>query len=219
MPGPQPHHPALLVEYFEIYLRDHDLDAFRQRIIARYTEGTLARLLEAGDLSCRRAAVLALGLIGTFDVNPVVARALKDTDPTVRNLAENALWTIWFRADSPENNVILEQISDLNKRQRYHQAIEMANRLIARAPGFAEAHNQRAIAHFFLDRLEESIADCERVLAHNPYHTGALSGMGQAYLRLNLKNKALECFRRASVLQPYNEGLKAAIAELEAQQS
>ena len=36
---------------------------------ARYTEGTLQRLVAADDVRIRRAAVLALGLIGTIDSN------------------------------------------------------------------------------------------------------------------------------------------------------
>ena len=55
---------SLLVDYYEKFLRDHDIDGFRQQVSSRYTEGTLARLVEAGSQEARRAAVLALGLLG-----------------------------------------------------------------------------------------------------------------------------------------------------------
>ena len=207
---------SLLVDYYEAFLRDQDIEAFRRNVSARYNEGTLARLLQAGEPRARRASVLALGLFGGFGSNAAVARALKDTDPTVRTLADNALWAIWFRADTFENNEALERIRALVNRRRFDDAIEQADRLIARAPGFAEAYNQRAIAHFFQGRFAESAEDCRNVLIHNPYHIGALGGMGQCLLQLGRRDEAIKTFRRALKIQPYNDGLRETIAELEA---
>ncbi len=211
----QPHTGSLLVEYYEAFLRDRDIEAFRQNVAGRYHEGTLARILHAGDSQARRASVLALGLFGGYGSNAAVARGLRDSDPTVRALAGNALWAIWFRADTPENNEALERVRGLIDRGRLEEAIEHASALIARSPTFAEAYNQRAIAHFASGRLAESLDDCRRVLVHNPYHIGALGGMGQCQLRLGQSKEALETFRRALKLQPYSEGLKEAVAELE----
>ena len=35
----EPQTGSLLVEYYEVFLRDRDLDQFRDRVLARYTEG------------------------------------------------------------------------------------------------------------------------------------------------------------------------------------
>jgi tetratricopeptide (TPR) repeat protein len=212
----QPHTGSLLVDYYEAFLRDQDIEAFRRNVSSRYNEGTLARLLEAGGTRARRASVLALGLFGGYGSNAAVARGLKDPDPTVRSLADNALWMIWFRADTPENNEALERVRAENNRGRFEFAIEQANRLIARAPSFAEAYNQRAIAYFFLGQFAQSAEDCRSVLLRNPYHIGALGGLGQCQLRLGHRQDAIKTFRRASKIQPYNQGLRQTIAELEA---
>lgn len=213
----QPHTGSLLVDYYEAFLRDQDIEAFRRNVSTRYNEGTLARLLQAGEVQARRASVLALGLYGGFGSNAAVARGLRDSDPTVRTLADNALWAIWFRADSFENNEALERIRSLVNRRRLDDAINEADKLIARAPGFAEAYNQRAIAHYFLGQFVESVEDCKLVLERNPYHTGALSGMGQGLLQLGRRDEAIRTFRRALRIQPYNTGLRQTIADLEAQ--
>ncbi len=212
----QPHTGSLLVDYYEAYLRDRDIDAFRRNVSARYNEGTLSRLLGAPDVQSRRASVLALGLFGGFGCNASLAKSLRDADPTVRSLADNALWAVWFRADSVENNEALERVHDLIGRGKLAEAVEQAGRLIDRAPAFAEAHNQRAIALYFQGRFAESVEDCRNVIAHNPYHTGALSGMGQCQLRLGRRDEALRTFRRALEIQPYSEGLREVVAELEA---
>lgn len=211
----EPHTASLLVDYYEAFLRDQDLNAFRLSVTTRYTEGSLARLAQAGGLAARRASILALGLNGSYAVNDVVGRALRDPDPVVRNLASNALWSIWFRADTPENNATLQQVSDLLNRGRAGDAQDLATRLIARAPDFAEAYNQRAIAHFAQDHFADSAADCKRALERNPYHIGALSGLGQCQLRLGDRKAALKTFRQALKLQPYNETLRQTVAALE----
>ena len=205
----------LLLDYFEAYLRDQDIESFRLNVTARYTEGTLARLARAPSPRARRAAILALGLVGSIEVNAAVARALRDEDGPVRDLANNALWAIWFRADSPENNATLEEVHDLNNRGQHVEADALATRLIGRAPGFAEAYNQRAISRFFRGRFADSAADCRRALERNPYHIGALAGLGQCYLRLDRRDEALATFRRALKLQPFSEGLRETVAALE----
>jgi tetratricopeptide (TPR) repeat protein len=207
---------ALLLDYFEDFLHDQDAERFRRQVLGRYSEGTLARLAQSGPVPARRAAVFALGLVGGFSANAVVARSMRDSDPIVRNLAQNALWAIWFRADSPENNASLEQIRVLIGGERLDDAVAAASRLIERAPKFAEAYNQRAIANYHRGNYTESAADCQRVLARNPYHIGALSGLGKCHLELGRRDEALRVFHRLLELQPFDVELRDAIEFLEA---
>jgi tetratricopeptide (TPR) repeat protein len=212
---PEPTTAPLLLDYLDAYRTDNDLDAFRRRVEARYSEGTLCRLLKTGTPEARRAAVLALGLFAKYDVNDAVGEALKDRDPIVRNYAVQSLWSIWFRADSPENNALLIEVRDLIGRERLREAEQSATRLIARSPRFAEAYNQRAIARFFQGHFAESADDCRQVLQLNRVHIGALGGLGQCYLRMGQREAALETFRKALKLQPFNADLRETIEVLE----
>lgn len=206
---------ALLLDYFYEFLNDQDAERFRERVLGRYNDATLGRLAESGTVPARRAAVFALGMVGSFRANPVVARAMKDSDPVVRNLAQNALWAIWFRADTPENNASLENVRVLIGNERLDDAVAAASRLIECAPGFAEAYNQRAIANFHRGKFSESAADCKRVLAKNPYHIGALSGLGKCHWELGRKDEALRAFHRLLELQPFDSELRDTIEFLE----
>lgn len=214
----EPHSGSLLIEYYRAFLRDRDLDRFRDRVAARYAEPTLCRVL----VSCpwpnaRRGAVLALGVLGTFDgCNALLGKAMRDIDPVVRLMAERALWVLWFRADTPENNQALEEIRLLAASDQPDEAIERASRLIQRAPRFAEAYNQRAIAHFKLGQFTASAEDCRQTLRLNPYHIGALGGLSQCQLELNQPREALKTLRRALRLQPHSEVLTETVRTLEA---
>jgi tetratricopeptide (TPR) repeat protein len=212
----EPHTGSLLVDYYETFLRDHDINAFRQHVSARYMEGTLARLIESPNVQARRAAVLALGLFGSFEVNAAVAKAMRDSDPTVRDLADNALWAIWFRADTPENNATVATVSRLISQHRFEEAIDLATRLIARSPRFAEAYNQRAIAQYNLGRYKESAEDCRLVVDRNPYHVGALMGLAKCQRHLGQRETVIETLRRVAKLQPYNENVREWLTALEA---
>jgi tetratricopeptide (TPR) repeat protein len=213
------HTGSLLVEYFDLFLRDRDLEAFRNRVAVRYNEGTLCRLLAISpNAAARRAAVLSLGILGTFEHgNAALARALRDDDAAVRNMAEDALWAIWFRADTPEHNRALGQVRLAISRQELETAEVLATRLIAEAPKFAEAYNQRAIIYFQQGRFAESVRDCQSVLSRNPHHFGAISGMAECLLRLRRPQDALKMLRRALKLQPYHNSLREAIRILETQ--
>jgi tetratricopeptide (TPR) repeat protein len=162
--------------------------------------------------------VIALGLQGGFEQsNAALGRALRDGDAVVRRWAEEALWSIWFRASTPENNRALQEVANLVGRGQIGRAESLANRLIRNAPDFAEAYNQRAILYFHQGRFAESAADCRQVLSRNPCHFGALSGLAQCLLRLNHPADALKTLRRASRLQPYSEALREHVKLLEAQ--
>jgi tetratricopeptide (TPR) repeat protein len=213
------HSGSLLVEYFKEFLANRDVDAFRHRVAARYNEGTLGRLVAGSpDPSARRAGVLALGILGSFDQsNAVLGKALADDDLAVRGMAEDALWAVWFRASTPENNQMLEQVRHAISRERLDEAEHLATRLIAEAPDFAEAYNQRAFAYFLQGRLDESAADCQQVLTRNPFHIGAIEGLAKCQLGLNRPCDALKSLRRALKLRPHNSALRESIRELEAQ--
>jgi tetratricopeptide (TPR) repeat protein len=167
-----------------------------------------------GKREVRRAAVLALGFVGDYSANQTVGRALLDDDRTVRMLAENGIRSIWTRAGNEEERQELAIIIRLNAAQQYEEAIRRAGELIEKAPWFAEAWNQRAVAQFSQGKFAESIRDCHQALEINPYHFAAATSMGQAYLELQNYVSALEAFRRAMRLNPDLEGVRAQVVRL-----
>jgi tetratricopeptide (TPR) repeat protein len=216
----------LLVEYFQRIptrrVKD-DSETWRKRLEegrmkflqlaqARYSEGTLLRLLEGCDVRARRAALVALGKLGGMDAAEAVAARLRDDDAEVRQFAADALWGLWFRADADENNQELQRLVRMRDRDK---ALAGLDQLVEKAPRFAEAYNQRAILHFRLKQYERSIADCEKALQLNPLHFGAQAGMAQCYLQLRKNKAALKAFRAALRLNPNLDGVAETIRALE----
>jgi tetratricopeptide (TPR) repeat protein len=172
---------------------------FRAGVRERYTEGTLQRVLVTAEVKARRAAALALGLTGTPASVPAAAAALRDDDSLVRRFASDALWELWFRGGTPEQNAKLHDAAAEPDAARARAELD---ELIREAPTFAEAHNQRAIWFFKRGEFARAVEDCETVMRLNPYHFGAAAGMGQCLLKLNRPRGALRAFRLALEINP-----------------
>lgn len=188
------------------------LEGFHKKVSTRYNEGTLQHLLGSGSDETRRAATLALGLTGTMDSNAVLAGRLHDHDSGVRSLAADALWSLWFRADTEENNRELQRLIRVRDRAK---ALAGLDALIQRAPDFAEAYNQRAVVYFKAKEYQKSIGDCEKTLQLNPCHFGACSGLAQCYMSLKKQRAALKAFRETLRINPNLQGIEETIRELE----
>jgi tetratricopeptide (TPR) repeat protein len=208
--------PRLLVLYQQ-YLAGPDSASFLSQVSESYGPGTLQRLARHAEREVRRAAVLALGLLGDYETNHTLGCALLDNDRTVRTLAENAIRTIWTRAGDQRQRQELGVIIRMNAAQQHKEAIVRASRLIDHAPWIAEAWNQRATAQFNLGRFAEAIRDCHEALEVNPYHFVAATSMGQSYLQLENSVSALECFRRALRLNPDLDGVRVQVVRLSRQ--
>lgn len=210
----RPPQQPYLAELYARYLEGQDSKVFVEKVAESYTAGTLERLAQHPSREVRRAAVLALGFVGDYGANQTMGQALADEDRAVRMLADTGIRSIWIRAGAEADRQTLALIIRLNTAQHYEEAVQRASVLVEKAAWYAEAWNQRAIAHFGLGRYAESIRDCHQALEINPYHFGAASGMGQAYLRLGNHVSALECFRRALRLNPDLEGVRVQVVRL-----
>ncbi|MBX7104792.1 MAG: tetratricopeptide repeat protein [Gemmataceae bacterium] len=185
---------------------------FCRRVKQYYTEGTLSRMLEHPNAEVRRAAVFALSLVGGMNVNHTLAARLVDDDEQVRNLASEALWSVWFRG---VDEVQLDKLKEALSRKSAKAALKGLNELVNETSDYAEAYNQRAVLYFRLGQYQKAIADCEQVLKLNPHHFGAAAGMGQCYVRLKKPRAALRAFRSAYRINPNLEDVKEAIESLE----
>lgn len=205
---------ARLLALYQEYLEHPDSASFSTKVSERYSPGTLERLAQHTQRELRRAAVLALGFLGSYENNSVLGCALQDNDRTVRILAENSIRQVWTRAGDDVDRTRLSAIIRLNAARQFEKVIRMAAQLIERSPALAEAWNQRAYAQHALGKFSESVHDCHEALEINPYHFIAAVGMGRAYLELGNPVSALESFRRALKLNPDLEGVRAQVARL-----
>ena len=205
----------LLNDFYHQYLIDQKSSVFIRRVARHYTVGTLERLTGHDQRLTRRAAALAIGLVGDYGSNATLGRALVDVDRGVRMIADNGIRLLWCRWGTISHRRRLGTVVRMNSAERYADAVRLASQLIDSAIDLPEAWNQRAIAHFSLGNFAESIGDCEQTLELNPYHFVAAAGMAQCHLRLGDRRSALDGFRWAIRLNPDLETARVHVVHLE----
>jgi tetratricopeptide (TPR) repeat protein len=188
------------------------LHLFNQKVREKYLEGTLERLSLSECSVSRRAAVFALGQVGTLASNEALARCLHDLDSEIAELAAAALWRVWFRGPGSAASDELYRILRLREPD---QAILALNQLIEKSPDFAEPYYQRAVLHYRSGQFDLAARDCARTVKLNPHHFAAQAGMGQCLLRLRRQTAALKAFRVALRIHPRMEGVAATVRALE----
>lgn len=195
-------------------LERKDADALAHHVRRYWPNGSLLRLIDSGHDDAKKVALFCLSVTGTMDDAPVIARALHDEDPETADLAERALWSIWLQAADDNARCDLTHAIRLIDEGAFDEAVAKLDRLIARRPTLAEAHNQRAIACFLRGDYAGAIESGKRAVQLNPYHFGALAGLGHSYTYLGLLEPALEAYQRAMAVHPRLEGIRQSIQQV-----
>lgn len=207
--------PRRFIDDARPLLEARDICGLLRLLDQRYSQSQVCELLAGDDCDARKVAALALGLVGNNDSITLLVRHLRDADPVVNEMAEHALWSIWFRGGTPEANCRLLRGSEALNERNVELACEHFNAAIALCPDFAEAFNQRAMAHYIEERFCESLADCRRAVELMPPHFGAWAGMGHSHAHLGRLEEALRCYRRALAINPHLDCVAELIYELE----
>ena len=96
--------------------------------------------------------------------------------------------------------------------------LDLASRLLDKVvvidPRWAEAWNKRATLRYLKGDDVGAMEDIAEVLALEPRHFGALSGMSSILERNGMDKQALALIRRAKTIYPHNADLEKVESEL-----
>ena len=208
--------PAEFVARVQPLLAGKDVGALAALLRNCYTGDQITSLLHSAHADARKVAALSISLVGTTCCLHKLAPLLKDPDPMVHQLAEHAMWSIFFRSGkTPEANKELCRGTKAMNGRDFDGAMAHIARALAEDPSFAEAYNQRAIVGYLQERYEESVEDCQRAVQHMPLHFGAWAGMGHCHAHLGRLRDAVDCYRRALSINPHLDGIPQTIQELQ----
>ena len=138
----------------------------------------------------------ALALADQTDtrLDMLFGRLSSSSDAQVIRSTENEIWEIWFAHPNSDVERLMQIGVQRMNASRQSEAMLIFNELTENFPDYAEAWNRRATLHYLLGNYQESIRDIEKVLALEPRHFGALSGLGLVYLQLDQLGKAKQAF-------------------------
>jgi tetratricopeptide (TPR) repeat protein len=128
---------------------------------------------------------------------------------------ENAIQAMWLRSGSPTADVLMKQAGEATEAKSYGPALAILDTVVELYPDFAEGWNRRATVHFLRGDYTSSLSDIEQVLALEPRHYGALSGLGAIEKERGNGRAALRALRRAKMINPNLDSIDDRIRELE----
>lgn len=168
-----------LASAYRRYLASADSPRFASEVDEYYNSTTLASLLGRGDVELRRAAGLALGMLGGRSSIEPLGRALSDPDRGVRLAADDSFRALLIRDAAPTHHHQLLQMMHLNDGGEYAAALAPTMILIDQSPLYAEAYHQLAICWHGLEQFGQAEAAYSSCLWHCRFHYPAWQGLAK----------------------------------------
>ncbi|NVK33355.1 MAG: tetratricopeptide repeat protein [Rhodobacteraceae bacterium] len=135
--------------------------------------------------------------------------------PTSANPIAYKIQRIWLDSGSDAVDLLMDRAADAMAANQLALALDLLDHVVTLRPEFAEGWNRRATIFYMQEDYGRSLSDIERVLALEPRHWGALSGLAIIQRRLGDDKRALETFRSALAIHPGLEASREAMEKLE----
>jgi tetratricopeptide (TPR) repeat protein len=116
---------------------------------------------------------------------------------------ENRIWALWLASGSDTANLLMTRVKTAIDGKDPQLALKLLDSIIELKPDYVEAWNRRATIYYTQKDYERSMADIRQVLALEPRHFGAISGLGMILQEFGDDKRALDAFRRAVQVHPH----------------
>jgi tetratricopeptide (TPR) repeat protein len=116
---------------------------------------------------------------------------------------ENRIWALWLASGSDTANLLMTRVKTAIDGKDPRLALKLLDSIIELKPDYVEAWNRRATIYYMQKDYTRSMADIRQVLALEPRHFGAISGLGMIMQEFGDDKRALDAFRRAVQVHPH----------------
>jgi tetratricopeptide (TPR) repeat protein len=124
------------------------------------------------------------------------------------------IWRLWLQSGNAEVDAQMQR-AVLLMGSMPTMALPILDDIVAHLPDWAEGWNKRATVLYVIGEYDRSLADCNRVLALEPRHFGALAGIGLIRIQKDEPREALAAFRKALAVNPFLKERFNLVPELE----
>jgi tetratricopeptide (TPR) repeat protein len=150
----------------------------------------------------------------TYNLNTLFAALKLAPDEASAKAIENRIWALWMVSDSETCTLLMARVKVAVAAKNYDLALKLLNAIVEIKPDYVEGWNERATVYYLKDDYARAIGDTAKVLALEPRHFGAWSGLGLMLQELGDDKDALEAFRKALAIDPHLEHVPDVVREL-----
>lgn len=129
-------------------------------------------------------------------------RLKKAPNPESAEIVADAIEKIWMKSGSDTVDLLMARAIRMAREENFDLALDILDSVVEIAPEFSEGWNQRATIYFMRRDFRRSLEDLRHVLAIEPRHYKAISGLGLIMRELGDNEAALKAIREALQLYP-----------------
>jgi tetratricopeptide (TPR) repeat protein len=127
---------------------------------------------------------------------------------------EDRIWALWLVSGSDTCTLLMTRVKEATDDKNYDLAIRLLDAVIALKPDYVEAWNRRATVYYLKQDFGHALADLRQVLAREPRHFGAFSGLGLILQDIGDDKHALQAYRKALEIDPHLENIPEVVKTL-----
>lgn len=147
-------------------------------------------------------------------LNALYDALAKAPNAEVARLIESRLDAARLQSGSPTADLLMERARVSVAAKDNRLALELLDAVVQTTPDFVEARAQRATLYYQEKNIARALADLRVIVAREPRHYGALTGLGVIFEELGEDKLALDALRRALKIDPYLEAVPEKVKQL-----
>ena len=124
-------------------------------------------------------------------------------DESSAKVIEQRIWAQWLISKSDTTNLLMSRVKKAVELKDTDLALQLLDIVVELNPDYVEGWNRRATLHYMRKEFGQSLTDIRRVLALEPRHFGALTGLGLILREVGQEEQALKAFRKALEVNPH----------------
>ncbi len=150
----------------------------------------------------------------TYNLDTLFSALKIAPDESSAKAIEDRIWALWIASGSDTCTLLMTRVKDATDDKNFDLAIKLLDAVIAIKPDYVEAWNRRATVYYLKQDYGHSLTDLREVLAREPRHFGALSGLGLILQDIGDDKDALEAYRKALAIDPHLENIPEVVKSL-----
>lgn len=152
--------------------------------------------------------------VPTQDLNFLFGALKAAPDKESAQAIEQRIWAHWIISKSDTTMLLMSRVKTASDAGDTTLAIKLLNAVIELNPTYVEGWNQRATLYFTHKEYGPALHDIAHVLALEPRHFGALTGLGLILQDIGDDKGALKAFREALAIDPHLGRVPKIVKEL-----
>jgi tetratricopeptide (TPR) repeat protein len=150
----------------------------------------------------------------SYNLDTLFAALKIAPDDASAKAIEDRIWALWLVSGSDTCTLLMTRVKEATDDKNLDLAIRLLDAVIALKPDYVEAWNRRATVFYLKQDYGHALADLRQVLAREPRHFGALSGLGLILQDIGDDKHALEAYRKALAIDPHLENIPEVVKTL-----